>query len=85
MRVTAGAGECAALEQRVRAGVLDTERRFPFHPHVTVAQQLDDAVLDRASDELAGYGAAFPVDEVRLYTHGSDGVWRSASAFALGG
>ncbi|MGQ7351640.1 2'-5' RNA ligase family protein [Quadrisphaera oryzae] len=85
VRLSAGAGECTALEERVRAGVLGTQRRFPFHPHVTVAQQLEDEALDLASDQLAGYDAAFDVDEVDLYELGADGRWRSVQTFRLGG
>lgn len=85
VRLTEGAGECAALEERVRAGVLGTRRRFPFHPHVTVAQQLDDAVLDAASAQLSGYAASFEVGEVDLYELGTDGRWRSVQAFQLTG
>lgn len=85
VRLAAGAHECTALEDRVRSGVLGTQRRFPFHPHVTVAQQLDDAVLDEASAQLSGYDASFEVCEVDLYELGTDGRWRSVQTFRLGG
>ncbi|WP_109776454.1 2'-5' RNA ligase family protein [Quadrisphaera granulorum] len=85
VRLAAGAGECADLEGRVRSGVLGTQRRFPFHPHVTVAQQLEDEVLDTACTQLAGYDAAFDVSEVDLYELGTDGRWRSVQTFRLGG
>lgn len=85
VRLAAGVGECTALEERVRAGVLGTQRRFPFHPHVTVAQQLDDAVLDTACSQLSEYDASFLVSEVDLYELGADGRWRTVQAFRLGG
>ena len=84
VQVAAGGRECAALEQRVRSGVLGSQRRFPYHPHVTVAQEVDDAALDRARSTLAGYEVAFPVASVELYLHGSDGVWRPCAEFPLG-
>ncbi|MGQ7297858.1 2'-5' RNA ligase family protein [Quadrisphaera sp. KR29] len=85
VRLAAGSGECSALEERVRAGVLGTRRRFPFHPHVTVAQQLEDDVLDRACAQLSGFDASFDVAQVDLYELGADGRWRSAHTFRLGG
>lgn len=84
VQVADGASECAALEQQVRSGVLGTQRRFPFHPHVTVAQEVDDAALDRARATLSEYEAAFPVDSMELYLHGGDGVWRPCAEFPLG-
>lgn len=85
VRLADGARECARLEDAVRSGVLGTQRRFPFHPHVTVAQLPDEAALDRAETELAGYEVSFDVTEVGLFTHGRDGVWRPSARFALGG
>jgi len=85
VRLASGGPECTQLEDDVRAGVLGTQRRFPFHPHVTVAQLLDEAALDRAEAELAGYEASFDVTEVGLFTHGRDGVWRASDRFPLGG
>lgn len=84
VQVVDGAGECARLERRVRSGMLAGRRRFPYHPHVTVAHELDDDALDRASDTLSGYEAAFSVSAVQLYRHGVDGVWRPVAVFPLG-
>lgn len=82
--LVAGAPECAALEARVRTGVLEGERRFPFHPHVTVAHEVDDAALDRAGEVLADFRADFHVGSFTLYRHESDGVWRPTEDFPLG-
>jgi 2'-5' RNA ligase len=84
VQVADGAGQCAQLERRVRSGVLQSRRRFPYHPHVTVAHQLDDVALDRASATLCDYEAAFGVSAVQLYRHGGDGVWRPVAEFPLG-
>jgi len=84
VRVADGARECAALEQQVRSGVLGSQRRFPYHPHVTVAQEVDDAALDRARATLSAYEAVFPVASMELYLHGGDGVWRPCAEFPLG-
>jgi 2'-5' RNA ligase len=84
VQVDAGARECARLEARLRSGLLDGARRFPYHPHVTVAHEVDEESLDRAAKTLGEYVAAFPVAAVTLYHHGADGVWRPVTEFALG-
>jgi 2'-5' RNA ligase len=83
--VVEGIGGCEILEQAVRAGVLDQELRFAYHPHVTIAHEVPDDALDRAFDELAGYEAVFDVDCVWQYEHGDDGVWRPQRKFPLAG
>ena len=55
-----GISECERLEAQVRSGPLARETAFPYHPHVTVAHDLDEAALDRAFDALAAYDAPLP-------------------------
>ncbi len=83
-RLVSGAAEVVGLEQRVRAGVLGTPRRFPFHPHVTLAQDVDDAALDAAGAALADFRAQFTAASIVLYRHEADGVWRSLAEYPLG-
>jgi 2'-5' RNA ligase len=80
-----GIAECERVERDVRTGPLARELRFPYHPHVTVAHDLSDDVLDRAFKELAGYDAAFRSCGFSLYEHGVDGIWRRYRDFAFGG
>ncbi|MBD7919509.1 2'-5' RNA ligase family protein [Cellulomonas sp. Sa3CUA2] len=78
-----GAEQCAALESAVRSGPLEVESHFPFHPHVTVAHDLDDAALDLAQADMASYVAGFDVTHVHRFVH--DGTaWRPARRFVLG-
>lgn len=37
-----GISQCELLQERVRTGPLNRPLRFPYHPHVTVAHDLDD-------------------------------------------
>lgn len=82
--VARGTGECEQLEARVRSGPLYRELRFHYHPHVTVAHDLPDEVLDRADRELTGYDAAFRAWGFSLYEHGPDGVWRPRREYGFG-
>lgn len=85
VRVALGVGDCERLEQRVRSGPLDRPLQFPYHPHVTVAHDLPDTVLDAAFEALTGYSADFTVSGFSLYEHGRDGVWRPQRDYAMGG
>jgi 2'-5' RNA ligase len=80
-----GIGDCERIEERVRAGPLARKLLFPYHPHVTVAHDLPDAVLDSAYRELAEYEAQFLVECFHLYKHGPDGVWRPRREYVLDG
>lgn len=79
-----GIAGCERLQVAVRAGMRVREERFPYHPHVTVAQDVSDAELDRAYLELAGYQAAFRVWGFSLFEQGLDGTWRPQRDFAFG-
>ena len=83
VQVAFGISDCERLEQRVRSGPLERPLRIPYHPHVTVAHDLPEEVLDRAFDVLAGYAADFTVTGFTLYEHGRDGVWRPRGEYLL--
>jgi len=83
--LAAGISECEQLAGAVLRGPLAAELDFPYHPHVTVAHHLDDARLDRAYDDLAGFECRFDVDGFHLYTHDERVGWRPAEAFSLTG
>lgn len=84
VQVVAGIAACEQLEADVRTGVLDEPREFNYHPHVTVAHEVDDAALDRAFAELSGFDAEFDVESFWLFDHGADGQWRPAREYRLG-
>ncbi len=50
MTLTEGANACTDIAEEIRSGPLDHEARFPYHPHVTLAQDVDDVALDLALD-----------------------------------
>jgi 8-oxo-dGTP pyrophosphatase MutT (NUDIX family)/2'-5' RNA ligase len=76
LAVGEGVPVLAALEAALRAPPLE-RRTHPFRPHVTVAQELPAAELERAARELAGFRAAFPLHELALMEEDpSERVWR---------
>jgi 2'-5' RNA ligase len=84
VQVAGGISACERIEKAIRTGPLTRDVAFYYHPHVTVAHQLDDAAMDRAFNELASYECSFEVSAFDLVEHGDDLVWRSVSTFNFG-
>lgn len=85
VQVSRGVGSCEQLERAIRSGPLERELHYPYHPHVTVAHDLDDAALDAAYDGLADFVARFPVTGFVLFSRDADETWHWRREFALGG
>jgi 2'-5' RNA ligase len=83
VNVTEGISACEMLAHDVRQGPLGQQLAFPYHPHVTVAHDVEDEALDEAYDALSDYDCSFTVEGFSLYVHGYDGVWRPLATFAL--
>lgn len=84
VNVVKGIGACEVLAERVRGGPLKDALRFPYHPHVTVAHDLDDELLDRAFHELGDFECVFEVDRFHLYEHDEAAGWRPTRTYSLG-
>jgi 2'-5' RNA ligase len=85
VQVALGLGDCEELQRSIRSGPLERQLEFPYHPHVTVAQDLADEALDAAYDGLSGFIARFPVERFGLFSRGPDGGWTWRTEFALDG
>lgn len=84
VQVAGGISACERIEQAIRTGPLKRDVQFYYHPHVTVAHQVDDAEMDRAFNELASYECSFEVRAFDLFEHGNDLVWRPVRTFEFG-
>ncbi len=86
VQVVEGAAACSWLQKQIRhaSGPVARELHFPYHPHVTVAHGIDDALMDRAFEALADYRAEWSCTGFALYEQGADGVWRKLREFAFG-
>ena len=82
--VVEGIAGCELLASAVRSGPLAVDVDFPYHPHVTIAHDQPEEVLDRAFEELGGYRTHFDVTEFWLYEHDESAGWRPTRSFALG-
>ena len=82
--LAAGISECEQLEAKVRSGPLARDVKFNYHPHVTVAQDVDEMALDKAFEELASFEARFTATGFTLFEEGTDNAWRPVSDFRFG-
>jgi 2'-5' RNA ligase len=82
--VVQGIADCERVEAKVRRGPLQRSLKFPYHPHVTVAHDLEPERLDHAFDALAGYDAVFSVWGFTLFEQDAAGVWRPQRDFPFG-
>jgi 2'-5' RNA ligase len=80
-----GISQTEQLAKDCRRGPLDLQLDFPYHPHVTVAHLDDDALLDRAFDELATFDCSYAVDAFHLYVHDPDLGWKATRDYGLTG
>ncbi len=83
--VVKGLADCERIERQVRSGPLQRLLKFPYHPHVTVAHDLDEPALDRAFEGLARYEASFTVWGFTLFEQDRYGVWRPQRDYPFGG
>lgn len=81
--VAHGISACELLADDVRLGPLSTPRVFPYHPHVTVAHNVSDVLLDQAYEGLATFSAEFVVRRMTMHTQESDGRWQAVRGFDL--
>ena len=82
--VSQGISYTELLAKAVRSRLGAEEPEFPFHPHVTVAHNLDDVVLDHAYDDLSDFECAFQVESFHLYLHTDADGWCPKREFRLG-
>lgn len=85
VNVDQGAAECQTLAARANKGLLAQPQRFPYHAHVTLAHGVPDMMLDQAEADFADLHARFTADNLWLYRHHDDGVWRKLCKFELRG
>ncbi|GLY03393.1 2'-5' RNA ligase family protein [Actinoplanes sp. NBRC 101535] len=80
-----GISECELLAEAITSSPdIRRDARFPYHPHVTVAQDVSPEALDAVFDDLAGFSCRFEVASFTLFSHGGEGPWRPRRDFSLG-
>jgi 2'-5' RNA ligase len=81
-----GISECELLAAAITASeAINRDTRFPYHPHVTVAQDVPSDALDAVFEDLADFSARFHVGGFTLFSHGGEGPWQRRREYPLGG
>ncbi len=80
-----GGRECAMLADDIRTDMLNVQLRFPYHPHVTLAQGVDEATLNEALAITKNFEASWLVPGFRLDRVDEDGYYSSRAIFHFGG
>jgi 2'-5' RNA ligase len=83
--VAQGISECELLAGAIAAAEgVHRDGRFPYHPHVTVAQDVPPTALDAVFDDLATFSARFETASFTLFSHDGEGLWQRRRDFPLG-
>jgi 2'-5' RNA ligase len=83
--VARGIGDCELLATDVRRGPLDRPLAYPYHPHVTVAHDVDPDMLELAYSGLADLSAEFRVEHFTEFEQTPTGAWAVAREYPLTG
>lgn len=79
-----GARECRELHEKLLGGPVEHVLDFDFHPHLTLAHDLDADTMALAETELAAFQAELEVTSIGLYDY-SAGGWALHEELTLGG
>ena len=83
--VARGIGNCELLSTDVRRGPLARSLGFPDHPHVTVAHDVPEDMLELAYTGLADLSAEFRVSSFTEFEQTPGGEWAVAREYPLTG
>jgi 2'-5' RNA ligase len=84
-----GADELTTLYRALNRGSLQYTENFPYHPHVTLAQNIDPAEADRlaavARDRWRHYDGppGFTIDHLSFVQHVAPHVWVDVATLSL--
>lgn len=84
LNVADGAHDCVQLHEQLLEGPLEHLLAFDFHPHLTIAHDLDAPNMARAKADMANFSADFEVASIGLYNFIAGG-WALREELALGG
>ncbi len=85
LNVMEGAEECGNLHDALVAGPLLHELTHGYHPHLTIAHEVEEAAMDRAQEELRGASMDFVVQKIGLFGMDSTGAWSRREELGLDG
>ncbi|ASN40276.1 MULTISPECIES: 2'-5' RNA ligase family protein [Paeniglutamicibacter] len=85
LNVKEGAEVCEGLHAALVAGPIEHEVSYGYHPHLTIAHEVDEAAMDLAQEELSDESLSFTVDSIGLFGLDASGAWALREELGLGG
>lgn len=82
--VAEGGEHCWKLHRALVAEQLCHDSKFEYHPHLTIAQNVPEADLDAAQEQLHDVELGFAVDCLQLFDT-RDGAWNLCEEIRLRG
>ncbi|MCV9992992.1 2'-5' RNA ligase family protein [Paeniglutamicibacter sp. ZC-3] len=85
LNVENGADSCSELHDALVDGPMRHEVAYGYHPHLTIAHEVEEAVMDLAQEELKGESLSFTVQRIGLFALDATGAWSLREELGLGG
>jgi 2'-5' RNA ligase len=90
LEIGAGAADLRRLHAAMNTGALEFQEPFPYHPHITLAQEIPPQEV-RGIHELArrrwqeyGAGSVFRAERTVFVRNTLDNCWRDLAEYSLG-
>lgn len=84
LKVQEGAASCTVLADALRAGPLNYSPRFPYHPHVTLAQGAATENMQRVEEVGSDLHAEWTAQGFRLDSVDPSGIYTSKAILDFG-
>ena len=85
LNVCEGTDACTALHGALLQGPLGHDLAYAYHPHVTIAHEVDDELMDAAQEDLRDESVEFAVASIGLFGLDESGQWSLREELELGG
>ena len=79
-----GISDCEQLSGALRTGALKQPLTFAYHPHVAIAQELDEDTLEHAFTSMEDFDVTFMAHGFGVYVHQGDDEWQEIAHVPFG-
>jgi 2'-5' RNA ligase len=90
LSITRGLAELEEIHRTLNNGLAGCEEAYPYHPHLTLAQQIDPGAMAAAGELVSRWWQEFPysrgfvLDVLTFVQNTSDNVWVDLKEIPLG-
>ena len=90
LQIGLGAGDLHRMHEAMNIGALEFQEPFPYHPHITLAQDIPEdtvpAIRDLAARRWEGFraGRSFRAERLVFVRNTTAACWKDLAEFSLG-